>query len=137
MDFSLAVCVRVQSAWPLRSPPIDINRLIRTCFCNVKISYFKYLRPVVVQERCKCDWLWVRSSNMYLNIFIFSFPRSVNGFQNSVETEERSVLTLGSLCLPWSMRDRHSVKLIYFICFYTTIPYQRCRDYYERNYIHM
>ena len=68
----------------------------------------------------KTDWLWVRfplEEMKYLLKFIFPFLRSgaearrwvlplnTQCLQNSAESGERSVLTLGSLCLPCCMRD--------------------------------
>ena len=74
---------------------------------------------------CKIDWLWVRSpleeikyllTLHILHIFISSLwcrgkvrrwvpPLKAQYLQNSAERVERSVLTLGSLCLPCCVRD--------------------------------
>ena len=70
---------------------------------------------------CKRDWLWVRlplEEMKYLFKYIFSFLRSgveakrdvefrhsTQCLQNSVESGERSALTLGYLCLHCCMRD--------------------------------
>ena len=69
---------------------------------------------------CKIDWLWVRSpfdEIKYLFTFIYSFLRSGvetkrgiefrHSTSNASRTEsgERSILTLGFLCLPCCVRD--------------------------------
>ena len=68
--------------------------------------------------RCDCEtnWLWVRSpleEMKYLFKFIFPFLRSgvkakcgVEFRYSCNESGERSILTLGSLCLPCCVRDR-------------------------------
>ena len=80
-------------------------------------------RGAEAQSDCKIDWLWVRSpleEVKYLFKFIFPFLRSGVETKRGVEfchstrnasrirgeeSEERSVLTLGSLCLPCCVRD--------------------------------
>ena len=80
-------------------------------------------RGAAARGDCKTDWLWVRSpleEIKYLLKFIFPVLRSgvevkrdvefchfiiTQCLQNSTENGERSVLTLGSLCLPCCLRD--------------------------------
>ena len=91
-------------------------------------------RPVVGMCRgtkcdCKLDWLWVRyplEEMKYLLKFIFPFLRSdveakarlwlppLNRQcpQNSAESEEWSVLTLGSLCLACCVRVCVFIKIM-------------------------
>ena len=75
-----------------------------------------------IQYDCKIDWLWIRSpleKMKYLFTFIFLFlrfgvevkvrrwvpPLNTQYLQNSAESEEHSVLILGSLYLLCCVRD--------------------------------
>ena len=89
-------------------------------FSNINVLHTTFkllLRPVVASgTRCDCktDWLWVRSPleevkdllkceiNTYFHFFALV---SRSSLQNSAESGQRSVLTLGSLCLPCCVRD--------------------------------
>ena len=77
----------------------------------------------------KPDWLWVRSpleEMKYLLKFILPFLRSgvevkrgvlplkMQCLQNSAESGERSILTLGSLCQPAVCGIQREADLFYF-----------------------
>ena len=79
-----------------------------------------FYSTVLYGTKCyyKTDWLWVRSpleELKYLLKFIFPFlPSGVkakrgvefsHSIRNPAESGKRSVLTLGSLCLPCCVRD--------------------------------
>ena len=101
---------------------------------------------------CKTDWLRVRSSleeMKYLLKFIFlrsgvEVKRGVefclnNGqcLQNSAESGERSILTLGSLCLPCCERDTawswFSNKKYFYYCPFKLLCYQHLYDYIHKK----
>ena len=92
-----------------------------------------FMRPVVAQGTVKSfGWEFdphARRWNIYLLKLIFPclrsgvevkrwvLPLNTQCLQNSAESEERTVLTLGSLCLPFCVRDTAWCWFIYFILF--------------------
>ena len=112
-----------------------LRLLTKLFFFYVKHRFiFKYYEIIVMlllwgqswrrgtKRDCKTEWLWVRSpleEMKYLLKFIFPFLRSgveakarrwvlplnTQCLQNLAESGDRSVLTIGSLCLPCFVRD--------------------------------
>ena len=91
----------------MRFPQVDMLFLL-----------FIYYEAVVAQSYkgvAVTRWLWVRSPLQKMNYFLlFSFLRTATKEKarrcvppptNSAESSERSILTLGSLCLICCMRD--------------------------------
>ena len=81
---------------------------------------------------CKIDWLW--KWNIY--IFVSSLwcqdkarrwvpLLNTQGLQNSAESDERSVLTLGFLCPPCCVRDTAWSWLLYIKCYFIFVIFGR------------
>ena len=95
-------------------------------FIVQKYNLISKIKENIIQnkyEASRGDWLWVRSPQeeiKYLFTFIFSFLRSgveakarrwvpppnTQCLQNSAESGQRSVLTLGSFCLHCCVREQ-------------------------------
>ena len=108
------------------------RNFIFVCFILCTVLLFNWGRSWRGGTKCDCkiDSLWVRSpleemKYLFIYIFISSLwrrgkarrwipPLNTQCLQNSAESGERSVSTLGSLCLPYCVRDTAWSWFIYY-----------------------